>query len=81
MTAVATFPVWVANDIGASLGTLRLRCRARCSICEWRGPVRHGNVPDSLRPSESHQGKTAATDALRHAERVHDWSPSDVESV
>jgi len=79
--SVATSPVWVANDIYGHAGTLKLRCMGRCSICAWKGPVRDGNVPDSLMPSESHQGKTAATDALRHAHRVHDWSPSDAQSV
>jgi len=73
MTATATYPVWVANDMYAMHGELRLRCRARCSLCVWRGPIRMGKVPDSMRPSQSHAGQTAATDALRHAERVHDW--------
>ena len=75
MTATATYPVWVANDIYARHGELKLRCRPMCSMCTWRGAIRIGDVPDSMRPSESHAGSTAAADALRHAERVHDWSP------
>ena len=68
-------PVWVANDVYFSNNSLKVRCRGRCFVCDWRGPVRKAKVPDDLDVKLTRAGHLARIDALKHAARVHRWSP------
>jgi hypothetical protein len=69
-------PVWIANDIYYSAGSLKVRCRGRCFVCDWRGPVRKAKVPDDLDVKLTRAGALARIDALRHADRKHRWTPA-----
>lgn len=72
-------PIWVANDIHYANGQLGLRCRGRCTVCGWKGPVRaQPSVPDDLDVKQTAVGAMARNDALRHAETRHKWHPATV---
>jgi len=74
VTSTNRNPVWIANDVYYSSGTLKVRCRGRCFACPWRGPVRKSKVPDDLDVRLTRAGYLARDDALTHADGAHGWT-------